>query len=165
MAGTIEAYILALTSTMGQGIVATPTTVVASGTPTSGTTETLDAVLGTYQCSLVAGRRYMAVMDGILGNGNTVADLFALRIRNSGTSSAPTASSTLVAETGWYCAATGSGGRTSADFTGTFVAATSGTNTFGFFAQRIAGGGVFTPVSGLSGTLVRELYVLDIGVF
>ena len=164
MAGTIEAYLLALTSTMGQGILGIPAATTSTGTATSGTTETLDAVLGTYQFNVVSGRRYQVVIDGLLGNGTVAGDVFGLRIRNSGSSSAPTSASTVVAESAWYCTGVGSAGRSGNSFTGTFLAGANGTNTIGFFAVRISGTGVYTPVSGFSGA-AREMYAVDLGVF
>lgn len=140
----------------------TPTVNSSIGTPTSGTTETRDDVLGTYQFTAQANTRYLAVIDGLLGNGSVVADFYALRIRDSGSSSAPTAASTVVAESSYYVAATGSGGRNGASFQGTFFVSTAGVHTIAFFAQRIGGTGVFTPVSGFSGAN-RELYVMAIG--
>src|SRR5579859_8003973 len=107
MASTLETYLLALCNTMGQGVQAAPVSTAASGTPTSGTTETFDAVLGTYQWNAVAGRRYMVFMNNLLGGGTVTADLYSLRIRNSGSASAPTASSTAIAFTQWYCPVNG----------------------------------------------------------
>lgn len=162
MAGTLEAYLLALTSTMGQGIQAIPVSTLSSGTVTSGTTETQDAVLGTYQWNAVSGRRYAAVMNGLLGGGTVAADLYILKIRNSGSASTPTTSSTIVAASQWYCPASGGAGQTSIPLAGSFTAPASGTNTIAFFAVRAAGTGTFTPISG---AIARELYVVDLGVF
>ncbi len=163
MASTIETYLLALTSTMGQGIVAAPISTASSGTNTSGTTETFDAVLGYYPCNLVAGRRYWAVMNGLHGGSTVTADLYNIRIRDSGTSSNPTSGSTLVASSSWYAPVSGGPGQTFIHVAGSFIAATSGTHTLGMSAVRFAGTGVFTPLSASS--LARELYVVDLGVF
>jgi len=161
MAGTLEAYLLALTSTMGQGIQAAPVSTVSNGTSTSATTETFDAVLGNYQFSAVAGRRYMVILNNLVNGATVTADLYNLRIRNSGSSSAPTTSSTIVAYTQWYCPVNGGPGQTGIQLQGSFIAAANGTNTLGFSAQRAAGTGVYTP---LSGGIARELFVVDLGV-
>lgn len=160
MASTIEAYLLALTSAMGQGIVATPVSTTTAGTA-AGATETLDSVLGVYQFNAVAGRRYFATMNGLMGSG-TAAELYATRIRDSGTASNPTNASTLLATSQWECQTTGGGGQASIVLGESFIAATSGTHTLGMFSVRINGANNFTPVSGLVG---RELYVVDLGVF
>ncbi len=160
MASTIETYLLALTSTMGQGIVATPISTTSSGTA-AGATETLDSVLGVYQFNAVAGRRYLAVMNGLGGSG-TAGELYSVRIRDSGTASNPTNTSTLLASSQWECQTSGGGGQASIALGESFIAATSGTHTLGMFSIRIVGANNFTPVSG---TVGRELYVADLGVF
>lgn len=160
MAGTIEAYLLALTSTMGQGIMATPVSTSMAGTSVSnGTTETLDSSLGTYQFNAVAGRRYGVVLNGMLGGATAVNVYAAVRIRNSGSSSAPTNTSTLVAASSWICVVSGGPGQTSLPVAGSFIAGANGVNTIGMFSVVLAGTGTFTPVS------TRELYVVDLGVF
>lgn len=165
MASSIEAYLLALTSTMGQGIMATPVSTTANGTP-GGATETLDSVLGTYQFNAVAGRRYCAVMNGLLGLGTT-GETYLVRIRNSNSASAPTNTSTLIAENAWACQNTGSGGRIPIPLGNTFIASVNGTNTIGFFSIRLLGANSFTPESpaAAGGVLPREMYVVDLGVF
>lgn len=157
MASTYEALLLSLVSQLSMPVTVAPQTTSANGTATSGTTETFDAVLGYYQVSLTAGRRYLAVMNGLVGNGSVVADDYTIQIRNSGTSSNPTAASTLIAQTQWYVPATGSGGRGGIPFAGSFIAPATGLNTFGVSATRVAGTGVFTPVG------TRELYVMYLG--
>lgn len=137
-----------------------PVTTTSNGTSTSGTTETLDSVLGTYQCTLVNGQRYVATLNNLIGGATVAGDLYQLKIRDSGSASAPTSSSTLVAFSQWYCIASGGAGQTGVQLQGTFVAGSSGTHTLGFFAQRVAGSGVFTP---LSGNLARELFVHEMG--
>lgn len=167
MAGTIEAYLLALTSTMGQGIQAAPISTASTGTVTSGITETMDAVLGTYQWNAVAGRRYQVVMNGLIGSPSASGDTFTVRIRDSGTSSTPTTSSTVIAEDTWHSPAAGVSGRQPIPLNGTFIAGGSGTHTVAFFAVRTGGTGTFTPISAVNdgGSLSRELYVVDLGVF
>lgn len=160
MASTLETYLLALTSTMGQGIQATPVSTASAGTA-AGATETLDSVLGVYQFNAVAGRRYFATMNNLMGSG-TAAELYSARIRDSGTASNPTNTSTLLASSQWECQTTGGGGQSSIVLGGSFVAATSGTHTLGMFSVRVNGANNFTPVSGAAN---RELYVVDLGVF
>ena len=123
--------------------------------------EEFDAVLGYYQVSLVAGRRYLAVMNNLIVGATVATDLYSLRIRNSGSSSNPTAASTAVAYAQWYCPAVGGAGEENVIVAGSFIAPTNGINTFGFSAQRAAGTGALTP---LSNTPPRELYVMYLGV-
>lgn len=154
--------VLASSLNLGNVIPATPVSTTSLGTATSGTTETLDSVLGTYQFSAVSGQRYQVFLNGLHGNGNVVADLFEVRIRDSGSASAPTTGSTLIAAAGWYCAATGGPGRTLIPVSETFVSGSTGTHTLGVFAVRLAGTGIFTPASPAGGT-GRELYVVSLG--
>lgn len=161
MASAYEILLLAATAQLAPPVNATPQSTTTNGTPTSGGTETLDAVLGTYQCTLIAGRRYLAVMNGLVSNGTVVNDVFAVNIRNSGSASTPTSASTLVAQQEWVPQAVGSLGRAPVPLAGSFIAPATGTNTFAFFAQRTAGTGVFTPLSPNVG--VRELYVMYLG--
>lgn len=160
MTSAIEVYVLALTNNMGQGIQATPVSTSSSGTA-AGATETLDSVLGTYQWNAVAGRRYCAAVNGLAGSG-TAGELYAVRIRDSGSSSAPTNASTLVAASQWECQTSGGSGQAAITLKGSFVAGSSGTHTVGMFSVRLVGANNFTPVS--TG-IARELYVLDLGVF
>jgi hypothetical protein len=161
VADTFELIALAAVAQLQPLVNATPASTTTNGTPTSGTTETEDAVLGTYQCNLISGRRYMAVMNGLVGNGSVVSDVFLLNIRNSGSSSAPTSSSTLVAQQEWTPQTAGTSGRSPIPLAGSFIAPATGLNTFAFFAQRTAGTGVFTPISPLA--IARELFVMYLG--
>lgn len=158
MASTFEALLLAQTTQLVTPVLTTPASTSSNGTATSGTTETFDAVLGYYAVSLIAGRRYLAIVNGVIGNGSVVADEYMIQIRNSGTSSNPTSSSTLIAQSEWYVPATGSGGREAIVLGSSFIAPASGTNTFGMSATRVSGTGVFTPVG------TRELYVMYLGM-
>ena len=137
-----------------------PTSTTSNGTSTSGVTETMDSVLGTYQFTAVAGQRYEVKLNNLIGGATVAGDLYQLKIRDSGSASTPTSSSTLVAFSQWYCIASGGPGQTGVQLQGTFVAAGSGTHTLGFFAQRVAGTGTFAP---LSGNLARELFVHELG--
>lgn len=167
MASTYEALLIAQISVMGLGIVATPVATASNGTATSGTVETLDAVLGVYQANLVAGRRYEVRMNGLICSTSTAGDEYAVRIRNSNSASTPTAASALVAENTWHAQQATTPGREATPLAGTFLASTSGVCTFGFFAVRLSGTGVFTPFApgGDGGILARELFVADLGVF
>jgi hypothetical protein len=139
------------------GIVAAPLTTNANGTASSGTTETFDAVLGYYQATLISGHRYELRLNGLIGNASVASDVYTLQLRDSGTSSNPTSSSTLIAQSEWEAPASGSSGRNSIPLSMTFQAASSGVHTFGMSATRVLGTGVFTPLG------TRELYVFDLG--
>jgi len=140
------------------GIQAAAISTSSNGTATSGTTETLDTVLGTYQFTALAGRRYQVQMNGLIGNSDTANIEYTINIRDSGSASTPTSSSTLVASTQWLSGSSvGSGGRGGIAIAGTYIAGVSGTHTLGMFAVRPGGSGIFTPVG------TRELYVVDIG--
>lgn len=157
MASQLELLLMAATAQLAVPVNAAPVSTATNGSVTSGATETLDTVLGTYQCSLIAGRRYLAVMNDLLGNGSVAADVFQCNIRNSGSSSAPTASSTLIASQQWVATVVGTSGRSAIPLSQSFIAPASGLNTLGFFAVRNSGTGVFTPVGN------RELYVMYLG--
>jgi len=162
MASTYEILLLAATAQLAPPVTATPVSTISNGTVTVGTTETFDAVLGYYAVTLVAGRRYLAVVNGLVGNGTVTADVFSVQIRNSGSASNPTSSSTLITQTEWYVPAVGSSGRDGITLSGSFIAPASGVNTLGVSATRAVGSGVFTPVVG-PGNSVRELYVMYLG--
>lgn len=129
----------------------------AIGTPSTGTTEVFDVVLGYYQAFLILGHWYRVVIDGLIGNSGATADNYLLQIRNSQSSSNPTTSSTSVASTMWFSPGVGTLGRTNASFSMPFQCVSGGFNTFGFSSQRITGSSVFSPVGN------RALYVEDMG--
>jgi hypothetical protein len=162
MASTYELLLMAQVSQLLPPVNATPVSTVTNGTTSVGTTETFDAVLGYYQCSLIAGRRYLATMNGLVGNG-TSGDVYTLQIRDSGSASNPTASSTLIAMGEWAPAASGSAGRQSIPLAGSFIASSTGTHTFGMSSTRISGTGAFVPIGANAGTGTRELYVMYLG--
>lgn len=137
----------------------TPASTASNGTPTSGTTETFDTVLGYYQATLILGHRYEVHVNGLVGNGSVVADLYSIQVRDSQSSSNPTASSALIGQTQWYCSATGSGGRTGIELEQSFLCTVSGVHTFGISATRLSGTGIYTPISATS----REIFVVDLG--
>lgn len=145
---------------LGEQLMAAPISTSSLGTATSGTTETFDAVLGYYSASLVSGRRYRVVLDGMVGNLSVANDIFTIQIRDSQSVSNPTSASTLIAQTQYTSAGTGSASRNPCPVKGSFLSTVTGTHTFGVSATRISGTGVFTPVAPNS----RELYVEDMGV-
>jgi hypothetical protein len=149
-----------------QSLAAIPITSGATGTVTSGTTDTIDSVLGNYVCNLVSGRRYRVVLSGLFGNGSVAGDVFACRVRDSGSASTPTTASTAVVDTVWVNTAVGTNGRSAVVMEDTFISGSTGAHTLAFFAQRLgAGTGTFTPVtaSNTGGTGVRKLWVEDCG--
>lgn len=147
-----------------QSLMAVPTTTTSNSTTTSGTTDTIDAVLGNYQFTAIAGRRYRVIAANQFGNGSVAGDVFAVRVRNSGSASTPTTSSTAVIDTGWVTApTTGSSGRTAIPMEDTFIAASSGTQTLALFMQRVSGTGLFNAVTPAATTGARKLWVEDCG--
>lgn len=143
----------------GQMIMATPTATSANGTAGSTTTgtEVFDAVLGYHQVSLISGRRYQVTVNGLIGNGNTANDEYTLQVRDSGSASNPTASSTLIAQSEWVAVAAGSVGRGTISLGQSFLSASTGTHTFGVSYIKASGVGPFTPVG------TREIFVEDLG--
>jgi len=146
-------------ASVGRGYIVATVTANTNGS-TGGATETLDTVLNTLQFSAISGRRYQVGMNSLVGNGAAAADRYAIRIRDSGSSSAPTTASTMVAETFWVASTSGTTGRATIAVGGTFVAGSTGTHTIGMFSQTISGTGPFTPVQG---SIPREMYVEDLG--
>lgn len=147
---------------VGSAVLGAPTTTTSNGTATSSSTgaEIMDSVLGTYQFQAVAGRRYEVRLNNLVLNGGA-GDVYNLRIRDSGSASTPTTSSTQVAAASWTCVNGGISGRIPLNMSGTFVAASTGTHTLAFFAVRASGSGSFTPLSGDG--FNRELFVYDTG--
>lgn len=139
-----------------RGIMADPVSTNSSGTATSGTTETRDAVLGNYVfTSEGTTRRYRVWYNPGLST-DTANDLVRVNIRDGG-GSTPTSASTLLATAQIRLTALGGPGQSSLIVTGTFTAA-AGTRTLSAFTVRGNGSGIETPV------LQRELYVEDIGL-
>jgi hypothetical protein len=161
MASTYETLLLALTAQLAVPVNATPQSAASNGTASSGAVETFDAVLGYYQCQLIAGRRYMAVMNNLVGNAGVAGDTYQFQIRNSNSASNPTSASTLVAQQQWTAQYAGGASRIPICMAGSFVASASGTNTFGFSSTKTSGTGPFTPVS--PPNLARELFVIYLG--
>lgn len=161
MASTFELLLMATYAQLALPVNASPVNTVNNGSATSGVSEIRDDILGVYQCNLLVGRRYLAIMNGLTGNLSVAGDIFLCNIRNSGTATTPNASSTLVAQQLWTSPSSGSSGRVGIPLANSFIAPATGINTFAFFAQRASGSGVFTPVSPTNG--VRELYVMYLG--
>lgn len=161
MADDLELLALAAVTQLQPPVIATPVTTTSAGTMTSGTTEIMDSVLGVYQCSLIAGRRYIALMNGLTGGGSVAGDVYQVKIRNSGSSSTPTTSSALIAISQWVATAAGGAGEEFIQLGQSFIAPATGINTFAMFAVRAAGTGVFTPLS--TAGVGRELYVMYLG--
>lgn len=137
------------------GIVAAPLTTSSNGTPTSGTTETLDAVLGIYSFTALAGVRYRATLSGREMNGSVANDQYSFNLRYA-VGGAPTSASTLIAGASHLCAVTLSAGREAVPISGTFMPG-AGAIQVGVFTVRRSGTGVCTP------TGACELYVESIG--
>jgi hypothetical protein len=135
----------------------TPTSTSSNGTATSGTTETFDAVLGYYQASLISGHQYEIQVNGLIGNGSVVADLYTVQIRDSQSGSNPTSASTQIAQSEWYVPAAGSSGRNSIAVSMAFVCTLTGVHVFGVSATRVIGTGVLTPIG------ARQLFIVDLG--
>lgn len=145
-----------------QSLMAVPITTASASTTTSGTTDTIDAVLGNYQFTAVSGRRYRVVAANMFGNTSVNGDTYAVRVRDSGSASTPTTASTAVIDTGVTLATAGSAGRIAIPMEDTFISGSSGTHTLALFAQRVSGTGVFNAVAP-PGTGVRKLWVEDCG--
>lgn len=166
MASDLELLLMALTGPLAVPATVAPASTTLPGTATSGATETFDTVLGYYQCQLTAGRRYQATMLGLHGNCGVANDIYSLQIRDSGSASNPTASSTLVAQAQWTSTTTGSLSRLPIPLANTFIASSTGLHTFGFSATRTSGTGAFTPeppnANGAT-QFIRELFVTYLG--
>lgn len=158
MASALETYLLSLIGQLAVPVTVAPISTSSNGTPSSGTTETFDAVLGYYHVNLIAGCRYLAVVNGLIGNAGVANDEYTLQIRDSGTSSPPTAASTLIAQSEWWSAVAASSGRQSIALGQSFIASSTGPHTFGMSSTKVLGTGPFTPVG------MRELYVMYLGV-
>lgn len=141
----------------GLGIPVAPTSTSSNGTTTSGTTDTLDAVLGTYTFTAIAGVRYRAMYVGGEMNTSVANDKYNHNIRNGGAST-PTSASPSVAAGSKLMPVTLSAGRQTLHVIGTFVPG-AGVVTLGLFTARSSGTGVGTPTA----TVLRELFVEAIG--
>jgi hypothetical protein len=148
-------------SKSARGLMATIVSTSSSGTSTSGTTDTRDAVLGNYVfTSESTARQYRVTMEGLNPSSSVSGDKYLLTVKDGG-GSTPTSASTVIAGTGWNARATGGASQDTWLLQGTFTAS-AGTHTLSFFAQRQSGTGVFTPVA-FSVAAPRKIYVEDIG--
>jgi len=77
------------------GLVGSVVSTGSNGTVTSGTTETVDAVLGTLTFTALASRTYRINLHGRGLSGSVTADRFSVKFRYTIDGSTPTASSTL----------------------------------------------------------------------
>lgn len=114
----------------------------ASGTPSSGATDTLDAVLGTISVVADGVSFYKIEVENMSGSVATTTGLCTFRIRDGGAST-PTGASTEIAQTPWNAQATGGPGQEGVKLAAT-VQLSAGTHTLGLFTQRSSGTG--TPV-------------------
>lgn len=139
-----------------------PTTSNSTGTITSGTTETRDAVLGDFAFTVptvAATWRFEAIVTNVKLNFTTADDLFAITIRDGGGSS-PTSASTLVAELNVMQHLSGGTGQMSWTCSGSWVPG-AGVHTLSMFLVRRNGAGTAQAVAGAKG---RELYVKFVGI-
>jgi hypothetical protein len=157
MADDLELLALSAVAQLQPPVTATPIATLSTGTGSSGTTETFDAVLGYYQTTLIAGRRYLAIVNGLLLSGSVAADSYTVRIRYSASSSNPTSASPAVGSSQYYVPTAGGPGQQVVALGGSFIASATGLSTFGLSVTRSAGTGVGTPVGN------RELYVMYLG--
>lgn len=138
-----------------------PVSTTSSGTASSGTTETRDAVLGDYVFtvpSVAATWRYEAILSGCRISSSVADDLYLLRIRDGGAST-PTSASTLVAEGSASVHVSGGSGQFTVPIFGPWVPG-AGTHTLSLFTVRSSGAGAGTPVSQ---NVARSLYVRFVG--
>ena len=141
-------------------IMGTPISTATNGTATAGgAVEIMDAVLGNYTFTAVAGRRYRAVLDGLGVDTTVAADLICVRIRNGG-ASAPTITSTAVAAAQSRPAVAGGTGDESVVLGNTFVPG-AGVVTLGASIQRLVGTGVEMMIA--IQAVPRQLYAVDLG--
>jgi hypothetical protein len=115
----------------------------SAGSATSGTTDTIDSILGTVSVVADGATRYRIEMINAMGSSSVANDHYQLRIRDGGAAT-PTTASTEIARTDWKPVATGGAGQEGINLSN-IVVLSAGTHTFGFFAQRDLGTGVFTP--------------------
>lgn len=160
--GTVDGGDLAVNGvSIGRGIVGTPATTSSAGTATTSgsATPVRDAVLGNYSVSLVAGRQYRVVYDGLkLGLSASTATLSTCRIyRRTGTGN-PTTADTALTESAIRLTTGGGPGQESLFVSLPFTVPASGTYTFAAFTiNGLATAVAITPVAD------RALYVLDMG--
>lgn len=133
------------------------TTSAATGTITSSTTETRDAILGNYTFTALAGHSYRAVLENSCGVGSVIDDQFGIRIRNGGAST-PTAASPMIGNTRIWV---GVASKALPCFVSGKFTPGAGVQTLSVFYVRLAGTGTMTA---WGADLPRALYVIDLGV-
>jgi hypothetical protein len=116
----------------------------ASGTITSGTTDTMDIVLGTVSCVADGSTYYRIELLNLQASSSVANDHYVITIKDGGAST-PTTLSTEIARTLWRDQASGGPGQ-EGFYVGNTVLLSAGTHTFGMFAQRDAGTGIFSPI-------------------
>lgn len=116
----------------------------SGGTVTSGTTDTLDIVLGTVTCVADGATYYRIELLNLQASTTVANDHYTMTIKDGGAST-PTSASTEVARTLWRPTASGGPGQ-EGFYVGNTVLLSAGTHTFGVFAVRDAGTGVFSPI-------------------
>lgn len=110
----------------------------SNGTTSSGTTDTLDAVMGTVSIVADGSSWYNIKLEGLRGGATGVAgDLIAFTIKDGG-GSAPTSASPVIALAEWKPQAIGGAGIEHVELSND-VQLSAGTHTFGVFTQRGSG--------------------------
>lgn len=116
----------------------------SGGTTTSGTTDTLDTVLGTVSCVADGTTYYRVELLNLQASSSVANDHYVMTIKDGGAST-PTSASPEIARTLWRDQAAGGPGQ-EGFYVGNTVLLSAGTHTFGVFAVRDAGTGVFSPI-------------------
>jgi len=128
------------------GLVGSIVSTGSNGTVTSGTTETVDAVLGTLTFTALAARTYRVNLIGRGLSASVSGDRFSVKFRYTTDGSTPTAASTLLDhDSTWYAPGVGS------NFTSTVphqAAFTPGAATVKVVVTvtRVNGTGTATPI-------------------
>lgn len=118
----------------------------AAGTVSSGTTDTLDAVLGTVSIVADGVSFYRIAVENLIAAATSAGtDPGSFRIRDGGAAT-PGAGSTEIAQTPWKPQGIGGTFQEGVNF-GATVQLSAGTHTFGLFSQRTSGAStIFQPV-------------------
>jgi hypothetical protein len=142
-----------------RGIMGTPTSSVATGTAFTNA-EQRDTVLGNYQFTAELGRRYRIWYADVIISG-TAGDTAQINVRDSGSASTPTLSSTLMCAFKQYIPVSGGTGQESMTLATTVFNLSSGVHTLGAFGICTTSANLTTPLSNIG--IPRQLYVEDIG--
>lgn len=131
-----------------------------SSTATSAfTTETKDTQVGDYQFQAFGGRRYR-VCANVRVQVSVAATVVDVRVRDSGSASSPTISSTLLVATSGDISQAGGPGATTRHMQKPLENLTPGLHTVAIFGARTAGTGTVTLDTSAGDT--RDLWVEDI---